>query len=265
VPSDLGILLGQLRLLNLRIRSRQSVPEPNPAFSRLLVIPIGLKKVSMTHSQLLTVLDQTELSPEQLAPLMGVSNMTIRRWKTAPLTSQLPKTYESRIFDGIYQLIIDKHLQVDTPEVLEILKTAKPLSINAVAQSLGITDAEINGEGTQQDRMTAMLNRIGISESHRREVDESDEQLTGFKKLGVDWKRMISTLVGVVRSKELLATEKLVAYGALFYLICPFDLIPDHIPVFGLMDDFAVLSMAVSFYATRPSSSKQSSKIHDPR
>ena len=210
----------------------------------------------MIHSQLLTVLEQTRLSPEQLAPLMGVSNMTIRRWRSAPSNSAIPKAYESRVLEGIYQLIIDGYLRPDTPEVLEILKTAKPLSINAVAQSLGLTSEDINGPGTQQDRMTAMLNRIGLSETNRNEVDAGEEKFTGFKKLGVDWKRMISTLVGVVRSKELLATEKLVAYGALFYLLCPFDLIPDHIPVFGLMDDFAVLSMAVSFYATRPNGVK---------
>jgi uncharacterized membrane protein YkvA (DUF1232 family) len=42
-----------------------------------------------------------------------------------------------------------------------------------------------------------------------------------------------------------------VAYGALFYLILPFDLIPDSIPVFGYVDDFGILGFAVAYYARK--------------
>jgi uncharacterized membrane protein YkvA (DUF1232 family) len=42
-----------------------------------------------------------------------------------------------------------------------------------------------------------------------------------------------------------------VAYGALYYLLCPLDLIPDNVPVFGLMDDYCVLGLAASHYAKK--------------
>jgi uncharacterized membrane protein YkvA (DUF1232 family) len=42
--------------------------------------------------------------------------------------------------------------------------------------------------------------------------------------------------------------EKLSAYGALFYLITVFDLIPDTIPVFGVLDDFAILGIVTAYY-----------------
>jgi uncharacterized membrane protein YkvA (DUF1232 family) len=39
----------------------------------------------------------------------------------------------------------------------------------------------------------------------------------------------------------------------LFYLICPFDLIPDNIPVFGMIDDYAILGVAWEYYVKRHS------------
>jgi uncharacterized membrane protein YkvA (DUF1232 family) len=67
--------------------------------------------------------------------------------------------------------------------------------------------------------------------------------------MGREWKKRITTLWKVVRSNKLTHFDKLVAYGALFYLLTPIDFIPDHIPVFGLMDDYLVLGIAVAYYA----------------
>jgi uncharacterized membrane protein YkvA (DUF1232 family) len=69
--------------------------------------------------------------------------------------------------------------------------------------------------------------------------------------MGKDWAERISSLMKVLESNELHTFDKLVAYGALFYLIFPFDLIPDYIPVFGYMDDFIVLGFAVAYYIKR--------------
>ena len=50
---------------------------------------------------------------------------------------------------------------------------------------------------------------------------------------------------------RLVLSHLYVAFGALFYLICPFDLIPDAIPVIGYADDFIVLGIAVLYYRKR--------------
>ena len=41
------------------------------------------------------------------------------------------------------------------------------------------------------------------------------------------------------------------AYGALFYLFTPFDLVPDVMPVFGYVDDFGMLGFAVAYYGAK--------------
>ena len=38
--------------------------------------------------------------------------------------------------------------------------------------------------------------------------------------------------------------------GALAYLICPFDVIPDFIPVIGLVDDAAVIAICLKLVRT---------------
>ena len=49
----------------------------------------------------------------------------------------------------------------------------------------------------------------------------------------------------VLRSPDVPYQQKLIILGALCYLICPLDLIPDCIPVAGYADDLAALRDAI--------------------
>lgn len=204
----------------------------------------------MTFSLLIAVLNETGLSPELLAPKLGVANMTLRRWQKKPGSGKLPKGYERTVLEGIYQLLSEGHLSSGSEAVKKVLAQSSSLSFAAVLKSLEIGDAmsASSSGGSQQDKMTIALSKIGVNEKRRTEVDESKEKLQGFKKLGADWNYRISSLWGIVRSTRLTPIDKLVAYGALFYLIFPFDLIPDHIPVIGLIDDFGILGFAMAYY-----------------
>lgn len=95
---------------------------------------------------------------------------------------------------------------------------------------------------------------IGSQESRRERVNKQKKKILSFKKLGKDWSERISVLTGVVASKKMAALDKFMAYGALFYLVMVFDLIPDTVPVFGLLDDFAILGIAASYYLKRAQS-----------
>lgn len=57
-----------------------------------------------------------------------------------------------------------------------------------------------------------------------------------------------SAIVGYFRDDRVPTWRKLVGLGALFYLIWPFDLIPDAIPILGWLDDIGVLTAAAFFY-----------------
>lgn len=204
----------------------------------------------MTYSQLNAVLAETGQSPEQLAPTLGVASMTIRRWQKKPGSAKVPKGYERTVLEGVYQLLAEGHLDSGSEAVQKMLAGSASLSFAAVLKSLEITDA-VTGKGSgesQQDKMTIALSQIGVNEKRRAEVDQSRDKLQGFKKLGKDWNERISALWIVVRSTKLTPIDKLVAYGALFYLIFPFDLIPDHLPVVGLVDDFGILGFAMAYY-----------------
>ena len=85
----------------------------------------------------------------------------------------------------------------------------------------------------------------------QKEVKENKEKVFSFKKLGEEWTSRIGLLWKVVQSKKLTSLDKMIAYGALFYLLTPIDFIPDHIPFFGLLDDFGVLGIAATYYKTK--------------
>ena len=191
---------------------------------------------------------ETGLSPEQLASRLGVGNMTLRRWKKVAGKKEVPKPYERSIIEGFYQLLIEGHLSPDSVPLQEAIASSPSLSFQAAIQGLGVAGDVLDIPANQEDKMAVVLCQIGSSDSRKKEVDESRPRLQTLKKMGQEWTQRISTLMQVVQSTKLTALDKFVAYGALFYLICPFDLIPDQIPVIGFIDDFGVISFAVAFY-----------------
>ena len=64
-----------------------------------------------------------------------------------------------------------------------------------------------------------------------------------FDKIFVEYCKL---LIAAVFSKETPVRSKAIAIGALIYFLNPIDLIPDHIPVIGYLDDLAVLTLAAN-------------------
>lgn len=65
------------------------------------------------------------------------------------------------------------------------------------------------------------------------------------RKLGGEALLNALILYHVLRALETPMKSKLIAVGALVYLVLPFDLVPDLIPVAGLLDDAAALATAI--------------------
>lgn len=200
---------------------------------------------------MLRVLDRTELSPEELAPRLGVSNMTYRRWLKKPRGATVPGKYEPAVQEGIYQLLAEGHLDASHPEVLELVQQGSTRFFLAAFRNLGIPKDFESLASCHEDQMHFGLSKIGSDAAKQEEVKASVKKIKGFENFGQEWKKRIKTLLGVIQSGKLRAVDKLVAYGALFYLITPFDLIPDHIPVIGYIDDFAILGFATAYYLNR--------------
>src|SRR6185437_12737328 len=193
----------------------------------------------MTFGELWNLLSATPLSPEMLSPYLGVSNMTLRRWKSMPASEPIPPLYVRGITEGVYQLLLEEKLDPHAPAVQKFLKRVKPVSFDAALRSMGWDPKQGPGEPGDSSAILRGLSAIGMDLKRQRHVQsEQDGLLRKMRRMGVIWRERIDALLKIIRSREIPHSRKLVAFGALFYLLAPIDLIPDHIPVIGFIDDF---------------------------
>ncbi len=205
----------------------------------------------MKISQLLELLEATNSSPEELGKMIGVSWMTLRRWLKKPAPWPIAPVYVSAICDACYRLIAENRLDPALPVVQEILAEVPSREYQAALQNLGLPSGVKIDQSVSHDQILTCLLQIGSHTEKQSRVEEDSKKVFSFKSLGGDWSERISVLWKVVRSKKLASPDKVVAYGALFYLLTPIDFIPDHIPVFGLLDDFGVLGIAATYYTRK--------------
>ncbi len=206
---------------------------------------------NMKYSDVTGLLNETGLSPENLAGKISVSNSTYRRWLKAAPQKEFPKEYESNLAAGVYTLLNDKSLSYDSKRVNHFLEGHMPEFFTAAVGRFNNSEDLFSKDSSHQDKITAMLSNLGNSVRIRDQVDKSSSKISKFTEWGAAWKYRVKLLVKVVTAKNLTLVDRLVAYGALFYLILPFDLIPDAIPVFGYVDDFGILGFAVAYYCKR--------------
>ena len=202
----------------------------------------------MMNSCLFTVIEESSLSPEEFGKLIGISGMSLRRWTSKKSDALVAKAYRPAVREAVYELLANGKLQGSSPSVQELLHDEDSFQTKAALRNLGISESFLKGNPTS-DHMLSGLCQIGIQEQKQEEVSKNEIKIFSFQKLGEDWTKRISILWKVVQSKEITKLDKMVAFGALFYLITPIDLIPDHIPFFGLLDDMAVLGIAANYYA----------------
>lgn len=174
-----------------------------------------------TVGDLKNYLTSQDLSPEKFAKEVKLSHMTIRRWQKKP---------DSFLIPGKYKPIMEKYLDQGSAQgPKETLESA-----TAVLQGFNLTElmdtVEKNGRNYKDD---------GTLEG------QLSDKLKGerFDQVMVQYiKKLFQTAI----SKETPLKTKAICVGALLYFINPIDLIPDHIPVVGYLDDFVVLSVAVN-------------------
>jgi len=204
----------------------------------------------MRIRQLLDVLDKIGLSPEKAAAELGVSGMTVRRWREKPESEELPEIYRRACRPLLERLIGEGRLSHEDPDVAAALAPSDDGFLK-VLREVGITHEALAAPDKHGETVAKGLAAIGRDENRQRQVAESGKLIARVRAMGQKWKDVIDDMKLALKSDEITALDKLVAVGALFYLIMPFDLIPDAIPVFGYMDDFIVLTIAALYLRKR--------------
>jgi len=205
----------------------------------------------MQYAQVVDLFNETGLSPEGIAERVAVSNSTYRRWLKAAPKSTLPESYHSNVSAGVYKLLGEGLLSHDSKRVNGFMQHNLPDFFQAAITGLHVSPDAFSGDSPHQDKITSVLSHLGNSGNIRMQVDKSSSIIQTFAGWGEAWKYRTQLLSRIVKDSKLSLVDKLVAYGALFYLILPFDLIPDSIPVFGYVDDFGILGFAAAYYAKK--------------
>lgn len=204
----------------------------------------------MTYGEFFALIGETGLSPERAAERLGVSNMTLRRWRSRPPGAALSAVH-ARAFKPVFAgWMADGTIRANAKAALPLAR-GRENSFMELLKSMGFpSDALTSGPGDESALLHGLSN-IGDDPARRRHVERAAKKITAFGAIGREWKIRVTALLGVIRSNDLLSSEKLVAYGALSYLLMPMDLIPDALPAVGLLDDFALLGIAFWFYRKR--------------
>jgi uncharacterized membrane protein YkvA (DUF1232 family) len=166
-------------------------------------------------------LGKQQVSPEKLAREAQLSHMTVRRWLKRKDEELIPEKYY--------------------PILAPILARPAP------------KDEQRSPFPHQSFNVDSLMEEIEKSGQQFKDVKTLEAFVsTKLKSARVDFifTTYCKKLIAAIRSPKTSLKKKAIAVGALIYFISPIDLIPDHIPVVGYLDDLAVLSLAVNSIAS---------------
>lgn len=202
----------------------------------------------MKISQISKISKDTGLSPEKLAVYFQVSNMTLRRWLKKGGTARVPSQYDTNIYQGILAMVKDGVIDKEHECVKEAYEFSQVLFANNSFMMMDLQAAQFENRGNDEDGLMDLCLRLGQRDDSLAYVQRNEHTLQDIEKKSPTIREKVSALWSVLKDNELQKTSKYVAVGALFYLAFPFDFIPDSVPGVGLLDDFAILSIAVDHY-----------------
>jgi uncharacterized membrane protein YkvA (DUF1232 family) len=158
-----------------------------------------------------------QISPEKLALETQLAHTTIRRWLRRDDDEVIPGKYYALLAPVLARQVAPK------------IAPSSPFPSSFTVDSL-MTEIEKSG---QQFKDVKSLEKDVATKLKSARID----------RIFADYSK---TLLSAIKSPKTSLKKKAIAVGALIYFISPIDLIPDHIPVVGYLDDLAVLSLAVN-------------------
>lgn len=198
--------------------------------------------------QISKLIKDTGLSPEKLAVYFQVSNMTLRRWLKNPGAYKIPSQYETNLHQGILSLVKDNLLSKENEVVLVAYEFMQNISTRNSFMMMDLSIEQFEKNVHDEEGTIDLCLKLGEKDENLAYIERNQEKLKeyGAKKTGIGSK--VTTLWRILKGTDIHVTHKYVAIGALFYLLFPFDFIPDAIPGIGFLDDIAVLGVAVDYY-----------------
>jgi len=203
---------------------------------------------TFSYGDLTRVRTAVNLSPEALAPYFGVTNMTLRRWAAErDLSKPVPDRHTPAIRNGLFRLYGEGKLSLQDSAVGPLLEQMQPLYFGTILNSLGVDIHKLDAKDFRKSAVR-FLKMVAKEFVKNNSPSRLREQVKAMRVKTRDFAREITFLLRIVEGK-VDAPQKavFVAIGALVYLVVPFDLIPDSLPGIGLLDDFALLSVAVAY------------------
>ncbi|MEK2690685.1 YkvA family protein [Bdellovibrio sp. GT3] len=202
----------------------------------------------MKISQLSKISKDTGLSPEKLAVYFQVSNMTLRRWLKKGGTVRVPAQYDTNLYQGILTMVKDGVIDKDHECVKEAYEFSQSLFANNSFMMMDLQATQFEQSGANEDGLMDLCLRLGQRDDSLTYVQNNEATLQGLQNKSPSIREKVMTLWNVLKDGDLQKTSKYVAVGAMYYLVFPFDFIPDSVPGVGLLDDYAILSIAVDHY-----------------
>ncbi len=167
----------------------------------------------LTVGSMASRMKELGLSPESLAEQVPISNMTIRRLLKKPARTAIPKKHSLHIAPILLATSASPAWRIATDDLYEIVG------------QLHVDGAKVENTKSIKRALRGKFKEVGVE----------------LKNLAVD----LWAYASARKTKQTLLTRS-IAIGAILYFINPFDLIPDSIPVFGYLDDFAVMTLALA-------------------
>lgn len=124
----------------------------------------------MYYSEIVKLLNESQLSPEAIAEWIAVSNSTYRNWMKAPAKGLMPESYRAGISEGIYKMLSKGLLSHESKQVNDYIQSNIPEFFNAAVAGLCATPEMLHGDASHQDKITAILSHLGNSDVRRRKV-----------------------------------------------------------------------------------------------
>ncbi|WP_413581167.1 YkvA family protein [Bdellovibrio sp. HCB288] len=202
----------------------------------------------MKISQISKISKDTGLSPEKLAVYFQVSNMTLRRWLKKGGTVRVPAQYDTNLYQGILTMVKDGVIDKDHECVKEAYEFSQSLFANNSFMMMDLQATQFEQSGGNEDGLMDLCLRLGQRDDSLTYVQNNETTLQGLQNKSPSIREKVMTLWNVLKDGDLQKTSKYVAVGAMYYLVFPFDFIPDSVPGVGLLDDYAILSIAVDHY-----------------